>query len=192
MKIRKRREKRGRKPMKKAYLAGDLLQKGNAILRGIERDQINELGTVKLFNPGDSKEINDKSKAPTAEMIFAKDTAAMLESDIIIMDISNTSIGTVSEAGQMWGVNFMLNKIEGVLSDAESPEEIEEGIRALLKEIPKKKVMWHTTDIRDTNLYEQGIRRSHSYNQYVVGMMHSVSGPVRTFEEILEELKDEA
>jgi nucleoside 2-deoxyribosyltransferase len=97
--------------MVKAYLAGDMLKRGSQLLRSCERVDIEKLGTVALFNPMDNKEINDKATNPTAEKIFAKDTEAILESEIIIAEVDNNNVGTTSEMGQIWGINYMLKRI---------------------------------------------------------------------------------
>jgi hypothetical protein len=183
--------------MKKAYLAGDGLKRGNQILRGIERDALNDLGTLELFNPWDQKDINDKSKNPTAEMIFAKDTQAMLDAEVIVVDVDNNSVGTTAEMGQMWGVNFMLELLDDIVrrsEDETNPDAknriIAAGVRNLMRAIPYKHVLWQTTDVRDTDIPESGHRRSHSLNQYLHGMMLSLAGEdARSFDSILEELK---
>jgi nucleoside 2-deoxyribosyltransferase len=193
--------------VKKAYLAGDGLKRGNQILRGMERDALNGLGTLDLFNPWDQKDINDKSKNPTAEMIFAKDTAAMLEAEVIVVDVDNNSVGTTAEMGQMWGVNYMLERIEKVFHTATEMtlekygnhwgeealayqnQSIVLGLHAIRLNIPKKEIHWQTTDVRDTDIPEAGHRRSHSINQYLYGMMLDMAGEPKKFDEILEALK---
>lgn len=175
--------------MKKVYIAGDGLKKGNQILRGMERDAINELGTVALYNPWDQKDINDKSKAPTAEAIFKKDTDAILKSNIIVVDVDNNSVGTTAEMGQVWGINFMLLKLQEIVVNANTSDDILEGLVNLINEIPFKQVHWQTTDVRDTDIPESGHRRSHSLNQYLYGMMLDMAGEAKSFDEILGELK---
>jgi nucleoside 2-deoxyribosyltransferase len=182
--------------MVKAYLAGDGLKRGNQLLRSIERDALNGLGTLELFNPWDQADINDKSKNPTAEMIFAKDTAALLEAEVIVVDVDNNSVGTTSEMGQMWGINYMLDRLAMIvqLANMEWNEDdfnhaVAQGVKALLNEIPHKEVHWQTTDVRDTDIPEAGHRRSHSINQYLYGMMLDMAGEPKKFDDILEELK---
>lgn len=182
--------------MLKAYLAGDGLQRGNQILRNMERDAINALGTVKLFNPWDNKDINDKSNNPMAEDIFMKDTAAILESDVVVADVANTSVGTTAEMGQVWGINYMLERLFDIVRKANAEETNEDdfnhsvvrGVERLLNKIPQKIVVWQTTDIRDTDIMEHGHRRSHSINQYLYGMMLDMAGEAMSFEQILSAL----
>ncbi|MGM0846869.1 MAG: hypothetical protein ACQEUT_18075 [Bacillota bacterium] len=172
----------------KGYLLGDGLKKGNQMLRKMEKDAINKLGTIELFNPWDQP-INDKSKAPTAEMIFSTDTKAILDSEIIVCDADNNSVGSTTEIGQIWGLNFMLGKLHEILLSSESDKEVADNLEALLQEIPMKKLYWQHTDIRHTDIKESGMRRSHSINQYLYGCLLDVAGDVMDFEDILEELK---
>jgi hypothetical protein len=175
----------------KVYLAGDGLKKGNQILRNMERDRLKEIKTIDLFNPWDQKDINDKSKNPTAEMIFQKDTNAILNSEIIVADVDNNSIGTICEMGQLWGVNFMLMQLHMIYDEADGdPDLFVNGVINLMNKIPLKKIYWQTNDIRDTEIEEKGIRRSHSYNQYLIGMMLDMAGEPKKFEEIAREVKE--
>lgn len=185
--------------MKKGYLAGDMLQKGNAILRQMERKELEKISGIDWYNPVDNDEINDKSKNPTAEEIFWGDTNAILESDVIVMDIANTSVGTTAEAGIIWGLNYMITRLNYIFTQVEDIEDekernrlIVESVKKLLKEVPYKKVYWQTTDLRDeTTTPEVGIRRSHSYNQYLIGMMLDMAGEPMKFEKIVDTLKKE-
>ncbi|MEX3713439.1 nucleoside 2-deoxyribosyltransferase [Cytobacillus horneckiae] len=175
--------------MKVAYLAGDGLKKGNQILRNMERTAINELGKVELYNPWDQEDINNKQNNPTAEMIVKKDTDAILCSEIIIADVDNNSVGTTTEMGQIWGLNYMVERLQTIIEEATDSNEIAIKVKELLVEIPYKEVLWQTTDVRDTNIPEAGHRRSHSINQYLYGLMLSLGGEAKTFNEIINELK---
>lgn len=172
----------------KAYLAGGMLKKGEQLLRAAERMDIEMLDAVDLFNPMDAPH-NNKQSAPTAEQIFTKDTAAILESEIIVAEVDNNSVGTICEMGQVWGVNYMLSRLAEVISTSESAQDVCKKLGNLLVEVPFKEVHWHTSDIRDTNIMEYGYTRSHSYNQYLIGMMQDMAGEAMTFDQILDVLK---
>jgi nucleoside 2-deoxyribosyltransferase len=174
---------------KPAYLLGDGLKRGNQMLRAIERDRLNKLGTMDLFNPWDQKDINDKSKNPTAEMIFEKDTNAILKSEIIVADADNDSVGSTCEIGLIWGVNHILNKLWEIDKESTSDREFTLRVQALMAEIPVKQVYWQTNDVRHTQIEERGMRRSFSINQYLYGCLLDLAGPERTFDEIIEKLQ---
>jgi nucleoside 2-deoxyribosyltransferase len=179
--------------MTKVYLAGDGLKRGNQILRNMERDKLNEIPGVDLFNPWDDKTINDKSKNPQAEQIFAKDTDAILDAEVVVIDADNDSVGTTTEVGQIWGVNYMLHRLLNIVNNSESGGEIAEKVRDLLEEIPVKKVYWQNTDVRyvkDAEIHEEGLRRSYSINQYLHGCLLDLAGEDMSFDEIVSELKE--
>lgn len=174
----------------KIYIAGEMLKKGNQLLREQERNVLSKIEGIELYNPMDQKDINDKTKSPTAEMIFAKDTIAILGSDVIVVDADNDAIGTSVEVGQIWGINYMLKRILNILDYSETDQQVTTRIVNLLNEIPVKEVYWHNSDVRNVpNSTETGLRRSFSLNQYLHGCLLDMSGEARTFEEIVEELK---
>lgn len=183
---------------KKLYLAGDMLNKAAQMLRTIEREELEKIEGCEVFNPMDDKSINDKKNATQeglAERIFAKDTKAILESDIIVADISQT-LGTSIEMGQIAGYNYFIDRLWEIVKN-NSNENMTDGnlegigsdVITLLHEIPRKTVYWKTEDVRDTDIPEVGIRRSHSYNAYLIGCLLHIAGEPKTFEEILEILK---
>jgi nucleoside 2-deoxyribosyltransferase len=176
--------------MKKVYLAGDCLNKGSQLLRTMEKEEIEKIDGVSLFNPMDA-EHNDKKNTVQeglAERIFANDTKAILESDTIVFDISQT-IGTSVEVGQVAGINHMLHELRKIVFNANNKEQVADGVFNLLMQIPYKEVYWKSEDVRDHEIPEYGYRRSHSYNAYLLGALLKISGEALTFEEILEELK---
>lgn len=176
--------------MKKAYLLGDGLKKGNQILRNMERTALNELGTLEPYNPWDQKDINDKRNNPTAEAIFKKDTEAILQSEIIVADADNDSVGSTCEIGQIWGLNYMHKRIKEIMDSTKDDSELRDKLEALLEEVPYKEVYWQCTDVRNVDTTESGLRRSYSLNQYLYGCLLDLAGEDKTFEEILEILKD--
>lgn len=171
------------------YLAGDGLKKGNQILRNMERTQLKESG-IDVYNPWDQKDINDKSNKPTAEMIFRKDTDAILKAKNIIFEADDNSVGTTTEVGQTWGINYMWGRIADVLMK-NGDGDLRKAFHDLLDEIPVKKVYWQITDVRHTDIPEVGARRSHSLNQYLHGCLLDMAGENREFDDIVEEIKSE-
>lgn len=176
--------------MKKGYLLGDGLKKGNQMLRKLEKEQIAALGTVELFSPWEQKDINDKRNNPTAEMIFAKDTEAILKSEIIVADADNDSVGSTTEIGMIWGLNHLLNKLEEAKEQTTNEIDFADAVSDIMREIPKKKLYWHNSDIRNVETTESGLRRSFSLNQFLYGCLLDVSGEEKTFEDILKELSE--
>lgn len=145
-----------------------------------EKDQVKGLG-FDVYAPQDDKEINDKknqteeSNNNLAERIFDKDTIGMLHADILVFDVANTSVGTVAEIGQ-WAMVHRLAEL--------APH------NNMLRTLASKPIFFHSSDVRDTDIPETGYRRSHSYNQYVIGCCYECNPKgIQSWEEILEELR---
>lgn len=175
---------------KKLYLAGDMLSKPVQAFRAMERDALSKIDGYKVFNPADSP-VNDKATMPLAERIFMTDTEALLEADTVVFDISGT-IGTSMEVAQVWTMNYFVDKLQAIIEWADNDAEVADGVRDLLLSVPYKKVYWKSEDIRDHNEPEVGIRRSHSYNAYLIGCLLDLAGEPKTFENILGELEVKA
>lgn len=174
--------------MKKVYIAGDMLKKGSQMLRAYERDTLSKVEGIEVFTPQDEEDINDKTKNPTAEEIFAKDTKAILDSEVVVVDADDNSVGTTTEVGQIWGVNYVLKELHDIV---DSGEDIEGKVIELLNNLPLKEVHWHNSDIRNVpGISEEGLRRSFSINQYLYGCLLDVSGKEESFENIVNKLQD--
>lgn len=177
----------------RVYLAGDMLKRGSQLLREQERNQLEQIPGIHVHNPADDEEINDKSRAPRAEEIFRKDTEAILESDVVIFDADDDSVGTTTEIGQVWGVNYMHRRLTEALINSDGTDaDFGKRVRKLLQEIPYKETYWQCTDIRNVpNAEERGLRRSYSLNQYLYGCLLDMAGMDSTFDEIVAELETE-
>lgn len=174
----------------KLYIGGDMLKKGSQIVRRFEREAFEGAG-FEVFNPMDCKDINDKSKNPTSEAIFAKDTNAIMNSEIVVFDADNTSVGTTTEIGQVWGMNMMHSCLDDFIR-CNPKATLEDYKDYLNKYIPRKKVYWHNTDIRHTFTPEVGMRRTFSMNAYLHGCLIDLSGydQPMAIENIMKELKN--
>lgn len=161
------------------YIGGDMVTRSSQMLRDLEKRQIEKLG-FEPYAPQDDKEINDKSKQSKesndslAEKIFNKDTEAMINADILIFEVSNNNVGTTAEIGQ-WA---MVHRLAKLTEDKK------------IQELAMKPIYFHSTDVRDTDIPESGYRRSHSYNQYLLGsVIECNSRGIMTWDEIETELK---
>lgn len=162
------------------YTGGDMLLRGSQMLREWEKSRVSKLG-LEPYAPQDDKEINDKqnqteeSNDGLAEKIFNKDTIAMMDADVLIFEVANNNVGTTAEVGQ-WAMVHRLAK----LTDDK-----------LIQHLASKPIFFHTTDVRDTDIPESGWRRSHSYNQYLIGsILECNPNGIQTWSEIEEELKE--
>ena len=201
---------------RKTYLGGNMTNVGAKLLRQMEREKLEELPNIDLYNPVDNEEINDKSRAPQAEDIFKQDTKALLEADTTIFDATG-SPGTTTEIGQVWGINYVLRELRKSYSEAlekqdrvlnssegkiyqEVREEASKAfyttftskvINDIMLKIPYKDVYWHNSDIRNVKgITETGLRRSYGFNQYLHGCLLDMAGEENTFDEIVRELRE--
>lgn len=152
------------------YNGGDMLSTANQKMHRQENEQLRKLG-FKVYSPQDDKTINDKSNQTVesnnslAEKIFKRDTEGMDQSDIIIFEVSNNSVGTTTEIGQWAMINLILNT--------------------------GKRFFFHSYDIRRTNIPEVGDRRSWSINQYLYGAILSLNPKgIQDWNDIIQELTD--
>lgn len=182
--------------MKKIYLAGDLLTKGSIMQREWEKRKLEEAG-LRVHSPVEDEEINDKrnqteeSNNGLAERIVRKDTKAMLESDVVVIEPQPFALGTHVELGQLKGMKDMAKMVGAILAEENLSEgERLKGIAELVKLMIKKPVYAHFGDIRRTEIPERGDRRSWGVNQYVYGAVLDLTDGVgfRDFEEIVEEV----
>lgn len=182
--------------MKKIYLAGDMLTKGSIMQREWEKQKLVEAG-LQVYSPIEDKEINDKnnqteaSNNGLAERIVRKDTQAILESDVIVIEPQPFALGTHVELGQVKGMKDMAKMVGAVLAEEHLSEgERLKGIAELVKSMVEKPVFAHFGDIRRTDIPEKGDRRSWGVNQYVYGAVLDLTDGIGflDFEEIVEEV----
>lgn len=165
---------------KTVYVGGDCLMVGSQMLRDWEKEQIKKLG-FDVYVPQDDKEINDKtnqsveSNNDLPKRIFDKDTTGMINADILIFDMANTSVGTVAEVGQ-WAM------IHRMLQYTADP---------YIEKLASKPIFFHSSDVRDTDIPESGYHRSIGYNAYMLGSCYECNpNGIQTWDEIMGELKE--
>lgn len=160
------------------YIGGHMLTTGAQHMRNLEKEAAKRLG-YKPYAPHEDEEINDKTNQSVedndglAEKIFKKDTQAMIESDVLVFEVDNGNVGTSCEIAQ-----FAMLK-------ALAPHTEDE----LIKKLADKPVFFHCTDIRHTDIPEVGMRRSYSFNQYLIGTILALNPKgIQSWSEIEEEL----
>lgn len=167
--------------MSRIYIAGSLFNEGEVNQRKLEEGKLREIGMDNIYNPINAP-CNDKAKLPTALDIFEGDTKEVLESDIVVADISNQSDpGVYAELGIIWACNFLHELAKN------------HDLGTILHTMKPKKVIAHLSDIRKgtANQY-QGNHIPVGFNQFVIGMIERMDGTIKdNFQEVLEELKNE-
>lgn len=198
-------KKSGDDKMIKAYVLGDMLKQGSIIMREKEAEALRKAG-YDVYSAIEEKDINDKSAVTEnennklAEKIFSKDSDAIRKSKFILAEVDNNNVGSCVEIGQIAEFNWWYDKISKICEAGEgyvdrgyetlAGIETTNELRKLLDKYPKKEMVFHTSDIRHTNIKEAGYRRSFSFNQYLVGACLSINPDgIITTQEALEKLK---
>jgi len=182
------------------YMAGSLLNNAAVQQRIEERKTIEkELGEeLHVYNPVENKDINDKSKAPTAEDIFLGDIGVLLASKNVIASNSE-STGTTLEMGILIGVKIMQEILEELANQHEKYlgydlgydiEVINNYLGELYKIVPHKEVYWNVPMLNNNDAVQQGLRRTLSFNPLLLGGLLYLSNKWETpFDKTVELLK---
>lgn len=186
--------------IKSLYIGGHMLNLGSQMQRAMERETAEKIG-VKLYNPMDNKDINDKqaNKEDTglAERIVKADTNAILYSDVIMIEPDSSALGTITELGQVYMFNMLHDVIMGIMNDTElSAEEKIERVNEYFTDHPRKLVLPHMQDVRRHDAPEVGDRRSWGCNAYVYGVVLDLTDGKGFYEydeiwQVLRDLKTE-
>ncbi|WP_027119366.1 nucleoside 2-deoxyribosyltransferase [[Mycoplasma] testudinis] len=84
----------------KLYLAGSLFNEAEIAQRLLDAKKIRAtFNNLEVFNPIEQPFNEDKSTLPSPQKIYEGDTAAVLDSDIFIADMTNDDPGVLVELG---------------------------------------------------------------------------------------------
>lgn len=168
-------------------------------------DIIEEAG-LDVYTPSKNKSINDKEAVGNkdiAKMIVAKDSEAIINSDIRMFNNSGT-VGTSIEIGQVLGMNDFANIIKktieqeekreyGDLSEEARLQGIIDHIWLLCRSELNKDFILFDVDVRSHDEPEAGYKRSKGYHQYERGvgmrLMRNEEGYLRLEEQVIPKLK---
>lgn len=171
-------------------------------------DIIEEAG-LDVYTPSKNKSINDKEAVGNkdiAKMIVAKDSEAIINSDIRMFNNSGT-VGTSIEIGQVLGMNDFANIIKKTIEQEEKKEpeykEISEEARLqgiidhiwrLCNAELNKEFILFDIDVRSHDEPEAGYKRSKGYHQYERGvgmrLMRNEEGYLRLEEQVIPKLDE--
>lgn len=138
------------------------------------KQKIEEAG-VEVYDPA-SQPFNNKTEVGNediARVIVAKDTEAIYNSDIRLMNTQEDNLGTSIEAGIIKGYRDHAEVIYQVIEQTAGVLESEKILELIMEicehEITKEYVPYHT-DIRIHNEAEAGFRRSVGFHQFQRGV----------------------
>ncbi|UXU70231.1 TIR domain-containing protein [Mammaliicoccus sciuri] len=170
-------------------------------------DIIEEAG-LSVYTPSLNSEINDKEAVGNkdiAKMIVAKDSEAIINSDIRMFNNSGT-VGTSIEIGQVLGMNDFANIIKKTIEQEEKREpehelSEEDRLQGIIDHVwllcnseLNKDFILFDVDVRSHDKPEAGYKRSKGYHQYERGvgmrLMHNEEGYLRLEEQVIPKLKE--
>lgn len=175
------------------YVAGDLFSEATIAQRIKEGNTLKNNTKAEVFNPITDNAANDKENTlPRAVDVFKGDTEVIVAADTIIAELDREDVGVVAELGIAYGINFVLELLEVTREIVEEEEEEMEvknyeilyktlkggiGEKGLLSLVPKKKIVTHYSDIRNSTAHKYEIPTA-GLNHYVLGMIESIKGCV--------------
>ena len=168
--------------MTKIYIGGSLFSEAEIAQRLKEEDRLRDIygDSIDIFNPINSPQ-NCKDELPTSQGIFNGDTKQIMESDVMLVDISNQSdAGVFCELGIAWACNFVNHMLDNGMS-----------AKKLAKIMKPKHIITHLSDIRKgtSNKYSSNYI-PWGFNQYAIGMIEDGEGIVAdNLQEALTEIR---
>ena len=161
----------------KLYLAGSLFSEAEINQRLKEGNMLESMTAYEVFNPILAP-VNNKDKIPEASDLFWGDTSEILESSVVVADISNNDVGVACEMGIAWACNYLHYLVDGGYS-----------LQDILSIMKKKYVYAHLSDIRKNTAHMyRGNYVPWGTNQFLIGCIEDTGEIKDSFQEVLNEL----
>lgn len=187
------------------YIAGDIMTRGSQLQRAEERDKLLAAG-INVYTPQDNKKINDKQNAiqeGLAERIVREDMERIFAATEILIEPQPHAQGTLIELGIIYGMKALAKEIMKIEDDAvkllldnninvsDTTRLIANDTVHLAKKVLNQQIYAHNSDIRRTEIPEQGDRRSFSVNQFLYGVVLALTNGKGFYDldEAIEEIK---
>lgn len=163
----------------KLYLAGSLFNEAEVNQRITEGKMLDGLNKYSIYNPITAPCNDKEGNMPTSSDIFWGDVKEVLDSKIVVADISNQcDLGVSAELGIMWACCY-LHRL------AKSGKSLEE----ILDIMKDKKLVAHLSDIRKSTAHKyQGNNIPWGYNQFVIGLIEDIGVIKDNFSEAFREV----
>lgn len=196
---------------KVCYICGDMLHKAQFDYRKQQKEEIEGVEGLQVYNPSSNDDINSKKtakKEKLAERIVEQDTQAIEKADVYVIDLPTADAGgrgTVAEIGQIYQ---MKREAKNLISQLEEMQELSmntdgtyndeyytlQGIIDEKQKVVDKiclvysdDVRWNTSDMSDTM-----DRIPYSFNAYTYGLVMSITNGegVISWEEVKKRLEN--
>ena len=203
---------------KKVYLAGDMLHKAQFDYRKQQKEEIEGIEGLQVYNPSSNDDINSKKtakKEKLAERIVEQDTTAIENSDIYVIDLPTGDAGgrgTITELGQIFQMKREAVNIFNLIGDVYgfwykdnstfedydfnemnmTPDHVELCKECLNK--INKPVLIFSDDVRwnTTDMKDHMDRVAYSFNAYTYGVALSLTNGegIISWEEVKKRLEN--
>lgn len=180
------------------YIAGDIMTRGSQLQRAEERDKLLAAG-INVYTPQDNKKINDKQNAiqeGLAERIVREDMERIFAATEILIEPQPHAQGTLIELGIIYGMKELAKELDNKIRENEFVSGVDvEGafcdMAEIITDVLNQQIYPHNSDIRRTEIPEQGDRRSFSVNQFLYGIILALTNGKGFYDldEAIEEIK---
>ena len=203
---------------KKVYLAGDMLHKAQFDYRKQQKEEIEGIEGLEVYNPSSNEDINSKKtakKEKLAERIVEQDTTAIENSDIYVIDLPTADAGgrgTITELGQIFQMRREAETVFNLIGDVYgfwykdnstledydfndmnmTPDHVDLCKECLNK--INKPVLIFSDDVRwnTSDMKDHMDRVSYSFNAYTYGVALALTNGkgIISWEEVLKRLEN--
>lgn len=185
---------------KKVYLCGDMLHKSLFDYRKRQKEELEGIKGIEVYNPSSNENINSKKTADSyklAERIVEQDTKAIEDADIYVIDLPTADAGgrgTVAETGQIFQMKREARKIKDILEDKENNTEEDKQLIKDCEDIINRPCLIFSDDIRwsTTDMNDDMDRVPYSFNAYTYGVALYLTNSegIISWEEVLKRLEE--
>lgn len=185
---------------KKVYLCGDMLHKSLFDYRKRQKEELEGIKGIEVYNPSSNENINSKKTADSyklAERIVEQDTKAIEDADIYVIDLPTADAGgrgTVAETGQIFQMKREARKIKDILEDKENNTEEDRQLIKDCEDIINRPCLIFSDDIRwsTTDMNDDMDRVPYSFNAYTYGVALYLTNSegIISWEEVLKRLEE--
>lgn len=185
---------------KKVYLCGDMLHKSLFDYRKRQKEELEGIKGIEVYNPSSNENINSKKTADSyklAERIVEQDTKAIEDADIYVIDLPTADAGgrgTVAETGQIFQMKREARKIKDILEDKKNNTEEDRQLIKDCEDIINRPCLIFSDDIRwsTTDMNDDMDRVPYSFNAYTYGVALYLTNSegIISWEEVLKKLEE--
>ena len=185
---------------KVCYLCGDMLHKAQFDYRKQQKEEIEGIEGLQVYNPSSNDDINSKKtakKEKLAERIVEQDTLSIEKADIYVIDLPTADAGgrgTVAEIGQIYQMKREARKVKYIMENKENYTKEDTQLIRDCEDIINKPCLVYSDDVRwnTSDMNDDMDRVPYSFNAYTYGLVMDITDGegVISWEEVLKRLEE--